>query len=39
MLETSLEEIDEFGHVLSKKTKMEDFNEKRCDILKACVHK
>jgi len=38
-LKNDLEEIDEFDEVLMKKTKIEDFNEKRCDILKACIHK
>lgn len=39
ILQNSLEEIDEFDLVLNRKTKIENFNEKRCDILKACVHK
>jgi len=38
-LKNDLVEIDEFEEVLRKKTKIEDFNEKRCDILKACVRK
>lgn len=39
LLKEDIKAIDEFDVVLKKKTKFENFNEKRCDILKACVNK
>ena len=39
ILQSEMKEIDEFELILRKKTKIENFNEKRCDILKACVQK
>ena len=38
-LKSDMKNIDEFEVVLRKKTKFENFNEKRCDILKACISK
>lgn len=34
-----MNDIDEFQVILDKKVKPDAFNEKRCDILKACVRK
>lgn len=39
VLNTQINEVDEFGIVLNKKVRSENFNEKRCDILKACIQK
>lgn len=38
-LKQEMDGIDEFEKVLSKRTKIENFNEKRCDMLKAALEK
>ena len=38
-LKQEVDGLDEFEKVLSKRTKLENFNEKRCDMLKASLEK